>query len=827
MLLSLPRFYGSRSILEALSYTPFLSLFRTAYQRFSFVIALSLSLLIPYSINEISKLWPNKKFVKYTSFAFIALILINAYPLYLGKMFEANKYLSPEQVSIPAYYKESAEWMKENSSSKNPRVLVLPYNSLGLATLYDEESGFHYDSSHPYRLMDNLSLMYADAGNNFSSYFDKFIYREGALVHLINQYQLNYIVFHNDANWNYVYDNSWWDGTNSLKMKELLSNDPCIASINNFKQLEIYTVKEECRKSRPLLPYSEIPSLNVYLKSMAIVDNNIYLNAENSTAESSIFSELKMADVVNIDDQSFTDIWPNATYSPASITYKLVKIKENYSLLMNGDSEGKMDSLIWLMAKRAEELDSYQGINAQQRESVANNLSTKTDELRVLIGKYEDRIEEDQVNKLLFYLKRINKLLAKHDQAEITNSKNNIARLENEVETLKGSRLYSLCKTICYRIDDEVSKTNLSVYDDRYDKVGTIDSVGLIGDGRFRVFENKNKLYLEDNLFGKDLLINTPWLKVSEFLSNPFDNINLEFQHTKNELINFDSDLSTTNAEYKVLKDVDISKEYYLEYSYKISDPQYKFTFLLAEQVYDYTKPVEEAQTKLKLYKKNTHVYKEYDDYSKVKILYKPSELLAKDGQVYLIFSLNRVGDDKLIIDENLPNITDIKDLKFYEIPHKSLYVTDSSKPFYKFDQPKLPSSDNQYKLERINPFTYKVWFTELSQNDQLFILNDKYHSEWKFIDYQGDNNIVYKFFNAVLPFKYYEGKELDLVHKKVNSLYNGWVINDQNIEANKDYYIVFTPQAYLLQSLVIGFGIILLSVTLSALAFFMRIKEK
>ena len=118
---------------------------------------------------------------------------------------------------------------------------------------------------------------------------------------------------------------------------------------------------------------------------------------------------------------------------------------------MNGDSEGKMDSLIWLMAKRAEELDSYQGINAQQRESVANNLSTKTDELRVLIGKYEDRIEEDQVNKLLFYLKRINKLLAKHDQAEITNSKNNIARLENEVETLKGSRLYSLCKTICYR----------------------------------------------------------------------------------------------------------------------------------------------------------------------------------------------------------------------------------------------------------------------------------------------------------------------------------------------------------------------------------------
>jgi hypothetical protein len=772
---------------------------------------------LAYSASRFSEY----KYFKYLPLTLILILLYTALPLYRGEMYKSNKYLAPEQVNLPSYYEDSATWMIENSKSLNPRVLIFPYNRLGLATLYNEDASFHYDSNHPYRFISNLGLIYGDGENQLSSYLDKYIYDEATIGTLISHYNIDYIILHNDTNWKYVNDNYWWTGTNFDLIQQQLNNSPCIKPVYTIGALDIYPIDPKCINNLNLIDAEAVPHISQSFKSMPIFGNNLFINTEytnnDETEELSDFNEVKLVDMASIGAVNYADLWPNTRFSPDNFLYNLSKIKEAYSLLVISDSTKKIDNLIWLMAKRSEELNNWKYISDHAEAGVEQDILSKVDEVLYLIRQNKEVIGEEQLEKTLFYLRKIKKILNNLDDDHLASIIAAVDGLHTEVLTIKNERAYSQCQALCYKI----GKTNVEVlylFNQDFQPLG---SVMMNGDRseNFRVFKTDNDYYLEDNTSNENLLEDIEWKTSTDFLSSPSKD-GLEFKHFSDILTTNENSIPKIDIEYKSITDIDPTKVYYVEYSYKIVDPQYKFNFTLAEEMYDFSAK-DRATIKLKTYRKKEHVYKELDNYIKVKMLYKPNELFAKKGKVYFMFNLTKKENDKnKSNNEDISTIVDIKDIKFYQMQNMTIYASKIEKPFFTLPLDFVNQLTIDYNLEKINPFTYKINFKNLSEEDRLFILNDKYHSDWQIhkdaLSVSGPLGLV----NKVLPFNLMLGKSLNIEHLEVNDMYNGWKVNSKALVNGEDYYIIFMPQVYLLQGL-------LITIILSLLAFGVALVNK
>lgn len=116
-------------LLNALPYDLFLFLapLRNPYEKIGILLAIPFSLLFAQGLYQITDFFKSKKMHYLSLLSILAGILcltILVWPLWLGRLFvsEGRKYA----VSIPSYYKEANDWLKERVLAEDTRVLHLP-----------------------------------------------------------------------------------------------------------------------------------------------------------------------------------------------------------------------------------------------------------------------------------------------------------------------------------------------------------------------------------------------------------------------------------------------------------------------------------------------------------------------------------------------------------------------------------------------------------------------------------------------------------------------------------------------------------------------------
>lgn len=122
---------------------PFLQIFRNPFEKASFILSLSASLLIGFSVHSlVGQL--SKKFAHLLYFAFLGFILLLwGYPFYTGLVFTSldpptNDYQTGYKVKVPPYYQEANQWL--SSQGKNFRFVGFPLGDEGIT--YNWEKGY-------------------------------------------------------------------------------------------------------------------------------------------------------------------------------------------------------------------------------------------------------------------------------------------------------------------------------------------------------------------------------------------------------------------------------------------------------------------------------------------------------------------------------------------------------------------------------------------------------------------------------------------------------------------------------------------------------------
>ncbi len=125
------------------TYIPSLQVFRNPFEKAAFILSLSSSLLIGFSLFDLSQQIP-KKFGNLLLFFFLGFILIIwGFPFYTGLVFTSpdsptNKPDVGYQVKVPLYYQEADKWL--SSKGSNFRYIGFPLGDEGIT--YNWEKGY-------------------------------------------------------------------------------------------------------------------------------------------------------------------------------------------------------------------------------------------------------------------------------------------------------------------------------------------------------------------------------------------------------------------------------------------------------------------------------------------------------------------------------------------------------------------------------------------------------------------------------------------------------------------------------------------------------------
>ncbi len=206
---------------------PILYAFRSLYQHFGPLLALSYALLFGYSMAHIvgSITWPRWKgfsikritikawaVMTWTVFVLLALSVI-AMPYYTGQViYEGGKVIPSARVEVPDYYYQTNDYL--NNASGDFRVLNLPYCQLGYAS-YDWENG--YWGGDPLSTIFDKGVIVSEPGlsnellvnmaNQIAN--STFHLNVGKMLSIMN---VRYVMLHQDANWAFIQGQSppWW-----------------------------------------------------------------------------------------------------------------------------------------------------------------------------------------------------------------------------------------------------------------------------------------------------------------------------------------------------------------------------------------------------------------------------------------------------------------------------------------------------------------------------------------------------------------------------------------------------------------------------------------
>jgi hypothetical protein len=206
---------------------PLLYAFRSLYQHFGPLLALSYALLLGYSMAYLigSVSWPKRKdfsfrkisskalaVMTWTVLVMLALSVI-AVPYFTGQViFDGGKVIPSARIHVPEYYYQANDFL--NNGSGDFRVLNLPYCQIGYAA-YNWENG--YWGGDPLSTIFDKVVIVSEPGqsNELLVNMANEIVNSSPTMNIAKMLSImnvRYVMLHEDANWEFIQGQSppWW-----------------------------------------------------------------------------------------------------------------------------------------------------------------------------------------------------------------------------------------------------------------------------------------------------------------------------------------------------------------------------------------------------------------------------------------------------------------------------------------------------------------------------------------------------------------------------------------------------------------------------------------
>lgn len=226
-------------------YIPFFAtLFSLPYFFGGIFVVLGFSVLVGFSI---AKLFNNSltgiksKCLKSISVT-LAFLLIGVYgfPIWSGEfIYPGNRILGSARYSIPTYYHNARVWL--DGQKDDFRIFALPYSKLGYMAYTWPPKGVNTSDPSPY-LLNRAIITGTGFGLNFANKLAES--NISGLSKLLGIMNVKYILIHNDANWEFIEDNSWYISPLSKFPKLALYNGG-IYFEKSFGKLDLYKIPDE------------------------------------------------------------------------------------------------------------------------------------------------------------------------------------------------------------------------------------------------------------------------------------------------------------------------------------------------------------------------------------------------------------------------------------------------------------------------------------------------------------------------------------------------------------------------------------------------------
>lgn len=786
-----------------------LRIFREPFTKFTEIYVLSIVSLCYLFLLHLSTKLNLKKYL-FACFIALSIVVLNTKPVLIGDHVVAswNGSVRTMQVDIPYYWKEFEEYTTKTLS--NARILTLPkvyygaaWNWIrGFTSADDVAVNFVHNGNGIIRgLLNNGSISSGLINNIFGK--NKLSKNYLALL------GINYILQENDMDWRYS-----GDGTlspelttkfiNTLNIfpvksfgtfdKVYMSNIPNKEPNNGLKNQLTYELLNKnilnlfYIDQKDTLPLFYIPQYTVYsvndpsglqktlnvgnydIKTQYYLKNKKRFNKEliRISDEITVIGN-KLEPKINFATLVWNPSWswPLPSVSPNNTKYTLVLIKEKLSLLTQTSILGKVDTYIWLGAKRISEINKYE----LRGNPALENIKKATELFKTAASLIEPDFPEnsqfeywEMQGKLYSYLQKSISVLQKNEFNEIELEE--ITKLFDDHAKNLQERVRTGCSYYCYtfEIPQDGSYTLFNANASLDNAIAIKENVNLISGDIYKLdYQEPSPRYiLELDRITKN--------NVAQFIKL------LEWVPNSTYKITFDYKVKDSDFDLIVLED----------------KADYATTKLGATVVTQRKKLFNQNFNQSRICLDNSECYSHYERYIEAS----PD---AKGGYLYITLPA-----------EDAPNshadIINIKIEAFSE-PLLFLKLANTSKPV------QMPPN---IAFKKINPTKYEIYVSN-AITPYTLVFNESFSRFWKLrlVDeshedryYNTDffsrslNQLVSKneFFSN-LSYRSIFSKEVSRdSHYTVNSYANSWYITPSNVQKNENYTLIaeFSLQKYL-----------------------------
>lgn len=785
-----------------------LRIFREPFTKFTEIYVLSIISLCYFFLLGLSTKLDFRKYVLACVIA-LAIVILNTKPVLVGDhvVTSWNGSVRTMQVDIPYYWKEFEDYT--TNTLNNARILTLPkvyYGAAwnwvrGFTSADDVAVNFVHNGNGIIRgLLNNGSISSGLINNIFGK--DKLSKNYLALL------GINYILQENDMDWRYsgdgtlspelatrfistlnilpaksfgMFDKTYISKIPNREPKSGLKNQLTYELLNK-DILNLFHIDE-----KDTLPLFYIPKYTVYSVNDASALQKT-LNVGNYDIATQFYLKnkkrfskelLRQSDEITVIGDRFEPkinfatlvwnpswSWPVPSVSPNNKKYILVELKEKLSRLTQSSLLGKIDSYIWLGAKRVSEINKYElkGIEAVE------NIKKATELFKTAVNLIEpDFPENSQVEywamqgKLYSYLQKSIFILQKNDLKEAELEE--ITKLYNDYSKNLYERVKTGCTYYCYKFevpqDGAYSLFNVNVSVDNAIK----EDLSLISGDMYKLdYKEPSPHYiLELDKITKNNV--AQFIKLAEWVPNNIYKIT------------FDYKVKNSNFDLVVLED-------------KVD---YATTKLGATPVTQRKKLFNQNFNYSRICLDNDECYSRYERYIEAS----PD---AKGGYLYIALPVEDASD----------SYADIMNIKIEAFTEPLLFLKLVNTPKEVQTQPNIT-------FKKINPTKYEIYVSN-AETPFTIVFNETFSRFWKLRlvdetheDKYYDNNFIYNSLNTLvskseffsnLSYRSVFSKEIARDnHYIVNSYANSWYVMPSSVQKKQNYILIaeFSLQKYLI----------------------------
>lgn len=209
---------------------------------YSFLLGYATSILYNATPKVKLRFSPNiSRIIRYIPACFVIFLIIGVYafPLWTGEViYPGNEIMGSHRFNIPSYYYEASGWLSAQQEDFN--IFPLPYSIIGYGTYSWAPKGF--SGPDPTEALLNRPVVRSLSGEGIGMHVARLITSNSAdeIAKILALMNVKYVLFHRDANWEFLEGHGWYISTSSKRFESILNSQSGLHLEASFGELDFY-----------------------------------------------------------------------------------------------------------------------------------------------------------------------------------------------------------------------------------------------------------------------------------------------------------------------------------------------------------------------------------------------------------------------------------------------------------------------------------------------------------------------------------------------------------------------------------------------------------